>query len=122
MSGHIRLKLDREALAPGEELLGAFAVEAAEGDELRTLELSVLWYTEGKGDEDLGVVHFEEWPRGEGFDLTRPYAFVAKLPRTPLSYDGEIVKIHWAVRVRARWEGAKESLEECAFRLGEVSA
>src|SRR5262245_22535261 len=110
--GTIQVRLEKEALAPGEELFGAFALEADPSAELETLELSVLWFTEGKGDEDLGVIHFQEWPRGEGFDRSRPHAFQALLPRTPLSYDGVIVKIHWAVRVRARWTGAGETIEE----------
>jgi hypothetical protein len=118
----IRVKLEKAEYAPGEELAGAFVVEAGEPAELRTLELTVLWYTEGKGDEDLGVIHHEDWAPGKGkdFDLAQPYAFAVRLPRTPLSYDGVIVKVHWCARVRARWTEGEESLTEEPFRLGNV--
>jgi hypothetical protein len=117
----IDIRLERSDYRPGEELAGAFVLEGG-SDELRTLELSVLWHTEGRGNEDLGVVHYEEWGGDRPFDATRPHAFVARLPRTPHSYDGVIVKIHWCVRLRVRWVGGGETLRECAFRLGDVTA
>jgi hypothetical protein len=115
----IDVRLERSDYSPGEELAGAFVVEGDGSSELETLELSVLWHTEGKGDEDLGVVHFEEWGRDRPFEGGGPYAFTARLPRTPHSYDGVIVKVHWCVRLRARWEGSGETLRECTFRLGD---
>jgi hypothetical protein len=117
----VRIRLERDAYQPGEELMGAFALEADDEAELESLELSVLWHTEGKGDEDLGVMHYEEWSdQGERpFDRGRPHAFTARLPRTPHSYDGVLLKIHWCVRVRARWAGGGESLEEAPFTLGQ---
>ena len=45
----------------GQPLTGEFQIDAVDAAELRAVELSVLWYTEGKGDEDLGVHHFERW-------------------------------------------------------------
>jgi hypothetical protein len=118
----IEVRLEREAYQPGELLAGAFAIEAGPEAELALLELSVLWHTSGKGDEDLGVIHFEDWSpaRGRTFDLSRPQAFDVRLPRTPLTYDGFLIKVHWCVRVRARWVGGGETLREEPFRLGDV--
>jgi hypothetical protein len=118
----IDVRLEQEAYRPGDLLAGALALDPDE--ELTTLELSVLWHTEGKGDEDLGVVHFEDWsgPRDRPFDRSRPYAFTARLPLTPLSYDGFLIRIHWCVRVRARWAAGGETLREVPFRLGDVPA
>jgi hypothetical protein len=121
-SPDIEVRLERADYGPGELLAGAFAIEAGPDDELTLLELSVLWHTTGKGDEDLGVIHFEDWSpaRGKPFDLSQPHAFDVRLPRTPLTYDGFLIKIHWCVRVRARWAGGGESLREEPFRLGDV--
>ncbi len=120
MPPEIDVRLEQESYRPGELMTGAFAVTADDGDELETLEVSVLWHTAGYGDEDLGVIHFEEWPaKGDRpFDQTQPHAFTARLPRTPLSYDGEIVQVRWCVRVRARWVGGGETLREEPFCLG----
>jgi hypothetical protein len=119
----IDVRLEQTAYRPGDLLAGAFAIEAGPDDELATLELSVLWHTSGKGDEDLGVVHFEDWSQAKGkpFDRARPHGFEVRLPQTPLSYDGFLIKIHWCVRVRARWQRGVETLREAPFRLGEVA-
>ena len=42
---------------PGEELAAEYQIDAIDPREIVAVEASVLWYTEGKGDEDLGV-HF----------------------------------------------------------------
>ena len=44
---------------PGEVLAGAFQIDAVEPEELTAIEVSVLWFTEGKGEEDLAVHYFE---------------------------------------------------------------
>ena len=114
----VSLRLERMEYQPGDELLGAFAVADVPA-RLRTLELSVLWYTEGKGDADLGVIHFEEWSDDtRPLQRGQPQAFTVWLPRTPQSYDGVLIKIHWCARVRARWEGLSETLVEEPFTLG----
>jgi hypothetical protein len=119
----IEILLEQEAYQPGELLAGAFGIEADPDDELTTLELSMLWHTSGKGDEDMGVIHFEEWSavQGKPFDCSQPHSFGVRLPRTPLSYDGFLIKIHWCVRARARWARRRETLREVPFLLGSVA-
>ena len=46
----------------------------------------------------------------------------ANLPRTPLSYDGALVKIVWLVRVRMHLENGQELVGEAPFQLGDVPA
>ncbi|HVX63597.1 MAG TPA: hypothetical protein VHC19_23445, partial [Pirellulales bacterium] len=53
-------------------------------------------------------------------DLRRPQRFSIKLPRSPLSYQGIIVKIQWCVRVRVFLPRGKELLAEAPFQLGAV--
>jgi hypothetical protein len=106
----------------GERLTGEFQIDAVEADELRAVELSVLWYTEGKGDEDLGVHHFERWTDEEtaGQPLNELRKFNVVLPNSPLSYEGVLVKIRWCVRVRVFLKNGREFYAELPFRLGTV--
>lgn len=126
----VRLAFDRvsKTYAPGDDLHIHYLVEGLGADAIEGVERSVLWYTEGKGDEDLGVVHFErvgfagENTDGVGRSSTRkedlqsggrgaPRAadsaprlaagsLTVRLPVSPLSYEGLIVKVAWCVRVR----------------------
>ena len=64
----------------------------------------MLWYTEGKGDEDLAVHEFRRLSADNGYraDPHRVGRFSTTLPNSPLSYEGVIVKVRWCVRVRSR--------------------
>lgn len=114
---------DRTQFFPGEELSGQFLVVPEDARSLKAVEVSVLWYTEGKGDEDLGVHHFERLDAMDGAnDLRRPISFRTRLPKSPLSYEGSIVKIVWCVRVRAFPQRGEDILAEERFQLGNVPA
>ena len=82
----------------------------------------MLWHTEGKGDEDMAVHEF--WRRdaddGRPLDPRRPERFSTTLPNSPLSYDGQIVKVRWCVRVRVFPHRGKEIVGEKGFQLGDV--
>ena len=58
----------------------------------------MLWYTEGKGDEDMAVHEF--WRRdideANPIEPSRPEPFAVVLPNSPLSYEGRIVKFRCA--------------------------
>jgi hypothetical protein len=99
----------------GEDLRIRYEVDGLEGDALRAVEHSVLWYTEGKGEEDL-CVHFFE--RATKPDVTGSFAMT--LPRSPLSYEGVIVKIRWCVRVRIFFHGGRDFVSEHVFDVGRV--
>jgi len=95
----------------------------AGGAPVRAVERSVVWYTEGKGEEDIGVHHFER--------ITDQAAVAAaatagtletRLPRSPLSYEGLIVKIRWCVRVRLFFEGGRDFVSEHVFDVGQIPA
>jgi hypothetical protein len=120
----VTIELDRDPpdYLPDESLSGRWTVAVASDDEVRSAELSVLWYTDGKGEEDLGVHHFERLSADEAGSVGsgRGRRFALRLPRAPLSYDGVIVKVCWCVRVRVFWDGG-ESVAEVPFRLGEVA-
>ncbi len=106
---------------PGELLTGEYWVEAFGDEPIKAIEASVLWHTEGKGDEAMAVHEF--WRRdadAQPLDPRRPERFSTRLPNSPLSYDGRIVKVRWCVRVRVFRNRGKELLGEKQFRLGDV--
>ncbi len=87
---------------------------------VRALELSVLWYTEGKGNEDTGLHHFhrlteDQLPIQQGEE---PDRFQVQLPQAPLSYEGSLIKIRWVVRGRLLLSDGGEVLVDRIFRLG----
>ena len=61
-----------------------------------SVELRLFWYTQGKGDRDVGVV--------ENIPLADPAAedrrtFSLDLPDGPYSFSGKLVSLVWAVEV-----------------------
>lgn len=122
----IRLTLDAPAAhyQPGERLTGRYMIDATQNWAARATELSVLWYTAGKGEEDMAVHHFERLVDDpeRPLDLRVPRRFSTTLPASPLSYDGKIVKVCWCVRLRLFLPHGQESVAETAFRLGDVPA
>jgi hypothetical protein len=118
----IRLDGDGHIHRPGETLSGEYWIESIEACQVKAIEVSVLWHTEGKGDEDMAVSEF--WRRdaevGRLLDTARPERFSTSLPNSPLSYDGQIVKVHWCVRVRVFLHRGKEVVGEKVFQLGDV--
>jgi hypothetical protein len=120
----VTVELDRTPpdYRPGDSLSGVWTPAEHLERPVRAAELSVLWYTDDQGDEDLGVHHFEHLSADEAGPVVpgRPNRFAARLPRSPLSYDGAVVKVSWCVRVRVFWDGG-ESCAEAPFRLGDVA-
>jgi hypothetical protein len=112
--GHVR--------RPGERLCGAYWIESVQADQIKAIEASVLWHTEGKGDEDMAVHQF--WRRdadeSQPIDPRRPEPFSTILPNSPLSYDGQLIKVRWCVRVRVFLQRGKEVVSERIFQLGHV--
>lgn len=122
--GSVRILLDgnRRVYQPGDVLSGEYQVESLRWIEPTAVELSVLWYTEGQGEEDLAVHYFERVDAlaQAGLDLRRPRRFNSRLPYSPLSYQGVIVKIRWCVRVRVFLQRGKELVGEIPFQLGNL--
>jgi hypothetical protein len=107
---------------PGETLRGEYQIDAIDPANIRAVELSVLWYTEGKGDEDLAVHYFERLMAddAEPPSLHELRRFEVTLPNSPLSYEGVLIKIRWCVRLRVFVRQGKDFVSERDFQLGEV--
>jgi hypothetical protein len=118
----IRLEENGKIHRPGDTLSGEYAFEDFSAEQIKALEVSVLWYTEGKGEVDMTVHKFwrTDVENGDFIDMYRPTGFEAFLPKSPLSYNGQIVKIRWCVRVRAFLQRGKEIVGQKDFRLGDI--
>ncbi len=118
----IRIRDQHRHFCPGEALQCEYQLDAVDAKEVQALEASVLWHTEGKGDEDLAVHFFERLVPGdvEGRDLRALRKLTTVLPNSPLTYMGVTVKIRWCVRVRAFLRRGKEVFFEQTFVLGNV--
>ena len=105
----------------GEWLTVEYAIDAPGDDPIRALERTVLWYTEGKGEEDIGVHWFERFCSPDELPAVLPEgSFAVRLPATPLSYEGVIVKIRWCVRLRVFFESGRDHVSEHVFTLGRI--
>lgn len=109
----------RRVFHPGEGLGAEVQVDAVAANEITAVEISVLWYTEGKGDEDFAVHWFERRTPAdaEEGDLRRLHKISTVLPQSPLSYTGVIVKIRWCVRMRVFMKRGREFVREQPFEL-----
>ncbi len=112
----------QQQFQPGEVLAAAFQIDAVQPHELSAVEISVLWFTEGTGDEDLAVHYFERLSTDSmpELNLSEWRRFQTILPNSPLSYEGLSVKICWCIRVRVFLRGGREFVSEKIFQLGRV--
>jgi hypothetical protein len=119
----IRLDCIDRLYRPGEALSGEYSFVDLPENQAKTLEVSVIWFTVGKGDEDMAVHEFWRTNLEENaVDLLGPQRFSTVLPSSPLTYNGRIVKIRWCVRVRVFFQGGKDVFGQKLFRLGDVPA
>jgi hypothetical protein len=119
----IHLRRHRPVYQPGDELECQYQIDAVDPADIQALEASVLWQTDGKGDTDLGIHYFERrTPRDAQDDFRQQFTLKTVLPKSPRSYDGEIVKIRWCVRVRLFLKRGKELVYERPFQLGPLRA
>lgn len=144
MIASVIIQFDRQPheFAPQEIVAGTFRTVDVPPEEISRLEFSVLWFTEGKGDEDLGVLFFKSLDGSEevhgsesDFDpvgsvnqvhllsseeegLT--YSFSVRLPSSPLTWHGKILKIFWCARARLFLKSGREVMCERVFNVGKI--
>ena len=107
---------------PRETLSCEYQVDAIDSGEITAVETSVLWYTEGKGDEDLSVHYFERRTPAdaEDGDLRPLHRFHIRLPNSPLSYQGAILCLKLCIRVRLFLKKGRQFVAEQPFTVGSV--
>lgn len=90
----ITLNEDKAAFAPRETIRGTVRWNLDVG--VRHLDLSLFWYTAGKGTRDVGVIEtmqFDE-PGAVGW---RDFSFT--LPEGPYSFSGKLISLIWALEL-----------------------
>lgn len=140
MTPQIELQLvdDREVYEPGDVLICEYAVfiqtetqedsdrvpdnSVESATEVSAVESSVIWYTDGKGDEDLGVHFFERRKKSTllAKQLAETHRISTVLPKSPLSYEGEIVQVRWCVRLRIFLAADRQITKDLPFQLGQT--
>ena len=120
----IEISLDRNInrFQPGDVLVATYELDVSREQIVSALETSVIWLTTGKGDEDYGVHFFERRPKStlSRDKLKRPHRISTVLPPSPLSYEGEIIRLYWCVRIRVFY-GDQQFTEDLPFQLGNTS-
>jgi hypothetical protein len=105
---------------PNQELRFQFTIRDLDIGLISAIEASVVWVTDGKGNEDLGV-HFFQRLTGEAIsdrDWSEPQSLSTILPESPLSYEGRLLKIRWCIRVRLYLNDGNELVAQEPFYLG----
>ncbi|MBM4000969.1 MAG: hypothetical protein FJ297_15760 [Planctomycetes bacterium] len=105
---------------PGDRFECEYQIDAVEATEVQAVEASLLWYTEGKGEDDMGVHFFQRRTSydAEDHDLRALHRFKTDMPRSPLSYDGLLFRIRWCVRVRVFLRRGRSLVAEQPIQLG----
>jgi hypothetical protein len=94
--GKLGIELDgnKTAFAPGEQIEGR--IEWNLDANPTAIELSLLWYTSGKGTRDVGVcgTHRVEHPGSLGSE-----GFSFLLPPGPYSFSGTLISLIWTLEL-----------------------
>ena len=103
----------------GGELTARWRISRVPLDEVQGVEISVLWHTEGKGDEDLHVHHFQRLAEQQlrRIGLADEQVVHCVLPKTPLSYHGRLISLQWCVRLRLYLANGRDIVAEQPFHL-----
>lgn len=90
----IYFREDKTIFAPGQAVHGAiqWSLEANPP----ALELSLFWYTMGKGTRDVGVVETQTVDR-PGSCGSKDFSFT--LPDGPYSFSGKLISLIWALEL-----------------------
>ena len=112
----------KRTFSAGDELVCEYQIDAVDPTDIQAVEASVVWYTEGKGEEDMGVHYFERRlpTDAEDGDLRPMRRLRTRLPNSPLTYTGAILAIRWCVRLRLFLRRGREFVLEHPFTLGAV--
>ncbi len=103
----------------GGELVAKWRVRRVSIDDLQSIEVSVLWHTEGKGDEDLHVHHFYRIVESQirRIGLADEQSIRCVLPASPLSYHGHLITVRWCIRMRLFLSDGRKIMAEQPFHL-----
>ncbi len=95
----IGLALGHKVLEPGTTLSGTVRWEREWSGHDGAVVVRLLWYTEGKGTEDCGVVREV---RFDSVPVSGEERFSLETPVFPWSYAGRLLSVVWAVEAELK--------------------
>lgn len=90
----IILHEERIVFAPRETVQGT--IEWSLNESPRGLDLSLFWYTIGKGTRDIGVIESRRFD-SPGLRGSKEFSF--PLPQGPYSFSGKLISLVWAIEL-----------------------
>lgn len=104
----IKFQEPSKSYAPGESIAGTIAWTKLES-KTDSLEVRLIWYTEGKGDRDIEIVDVLPF-ENPGPKDTLNFQFTA--PTRPFSFSAKLISLVWAVELVQfpSEEGTKETI------------
>jgi hypothetical protein len=102
----IEISEDKKVFAPGETIKGTVKWQMDENP--ASLELSLFWYTAGKGTQDVGVVNSLKFDNPGSFGK-KDFRFV--LPNGPYSFSGKLISLIWALELTSIPSSQTERIE-----------
>ena len=83
-----------QELVPGQEISGRAAWQFDKVPKRASLRL--FWYTEGRGNQDVGIVQEEEF---DPIRMSHDEEFRFTLPDRPYSFSGKLISLRWAIEL-----------------------
>ncbi|WP_269523346.1 hypothetical protein [Coraliomargarita parva] len=106
MDSSLYIDLPKTHYQPEETLRGEILWAQDEAPE--SIHLSLGWWTEGRGSKDAKIETELEWP---STDTAGQQSFEITLPKTPYSFNGQLITLKWALELRTRKGGHSHSVE-----------
>jgi hypothetical protein len=103
---NIQFEQNKTSFRPGDVVAGTAGWQLE--DQPRKVELCLLWYTQGKGDEDAGLVETMTFPQ-PGLSDQRSFRF--NLPNGPYSFSGSLISLTWALELSVQPSNSCERKE-----------
>lgn len=94
---HIQMRGGKTTFRPGESIEGSAVWQV--DHEIKSAEVRLFWYTEGKGTRD---VHVEAVEREEHPATTGKIDFRFTAPSLPPSYRGHLIAFIWAIELEVK--------------------
>ena len=105
MSGlNIDITDNQQTFLPGQVLSGT--VHWNDQRSAKDAFLRLLWYTEGRGTEDIGIVESLDLPD----TLSGRYSFEFNLPIGPYSFSGRLISLIWALELQVGKEWLRKEI------------
>ncbi len=87
--------------APASTMMGVVNIEVPKHMKVRGVDIELKWETQGKGDRDGETLDRDRIEVSEitpEQPLQHPFAFT--VPVAPWSYEGQLIRVLWALRVQ----------------------